>query len=71
MSQYHKPAPRQDRRNVGRSPVRDHAGCDSVGTVKPAANRPTILDPKNGSPWGNNGGSSAPGANGPAMTYGR
>jgi hypothetical protein len=63
MSQNHKPAPRQDRRGIGRSVVKPHAGQHSVGTKKP-----TILDEDNGDPFGDDGSGSAPGANGPAET---
>jgi len=42
-----------------------HDGQHSVGTKKP-----TILDPQNGSPWGEDGSGNAPGSNGPAMTDG-
>jgi hypothetical protein len=37
MSTKHKP-PRQDRRNVGRAPVKRHVGKQSAGTDKPAPN---------------------------------
>jgi len=63
MSQNHKPAPRQDRRRIGRAPVRDHAGKSSVGTVSPK----TVLDRENGRGAGVSGGMRAPGANGPAV----
>jgi hypothetical protein len=65
MSQYHNP-PRQDRRGKGRAPVCKH-NEETVGTNRPEPNRPTILDPKNGAPFGAGRG-GAPGAVGPAVS---
>lgn len=62
MSHLHNP-PRQDRRGKGRAPVMRHDGQHSVGTKKP-----TILDPQNGSPWGEDGSGNAPGASGNPTT---
>lgn len=62
MSHKHNP-PRQDRRGKGRNVVMPHDGQHSVGTKKP-----TILDPQNGSPWGEDGSGNAPGASGPPTT---
>ncbi|MCU1340538.1 MAG: hypothetical protein JWO19_6119 [Bryobacterales bacterium] len=63
MSINHQ-VPRQDRRGVGRSPVKPHDGQKSVGT-----NKPTILDPTNGSTFsGQAGAGGAPGSSGPAIT---
>jgi hypothetical protein len=62
MSTFHKPAPRQDRRGLARSPIRDHAGVKSVH------GKPNIDDPENGNPFGDAGSGSAPGANGPPTT---
>jgi hypothetical protein len=59
--------PRQDRRGVGRSPVRDHADTPSVGTEKPKRVK-TIIDPRNGAPFGEGDYENAPGANGPPTT---
>jgi hypothetical protein len=65
MSINHSP-PRQDRRGKGRAPVCKHDE-ETVGTVMHDPRKPTILDPKNGAPFGAGEG-GAPGANGPAMT---
>ena len=61
MSHKQNP-PRQDRRTIGRSPVRDHAGKPSVGTRKPVIN-----DPKNGRNY-DGGSAPAPGACGVPLT---
>jgi hypothetical protein len=61
MSINHNP-PRQDRRGLGRDPVRKHDGVHSVGTK-----RPVILDPRNGSPFDAGNYGNAPGANGPSQ----
>jgi hypothetical protein len=58
--------PRQDRRGIGRAPVCKHDE-ETVGTNIPEPNRPTILDPKNGAPFGAGEG-GAPGAVGPAVS---
>ena len=67
MSMKHQ-IPRQDRRRVGRAPVRNHAGNPSVGTETPPHNPATILDPQNGRGVDVSGGMRAPGALGPAIT---
>jgi len=46
MSHKQNP-PRQDRRCIGRSPVRDHAKVPSVNTSKPSQ-KTSILDRTNG-----------------------
>lgn len=64
MSHKSKPKPMQDRRGIGRLPVRDHAGIPSVGTRKP----PVINDPLNGRDFDGGEGPAAgsgPGSNGP------
>lgn len=60
MSIFHD-VPRQDRRGVGRSPVRDHASVASV--------HGKILDPENGCDIGDvGGGARAPGSSGSPTT---
>jgi hypothetical protein len=65
MSHKHNP-PRQDRRNIGRAPVRDHAGKPSVGHSV-GSKKATINDPRNGAPYGEGSG-SMPGASAPGAT---